>query len=296
MRAGISEVVAAVADPNPLVPGGGLARLQQAGLKVRVGDGEEEALALNQAFFTWSRHHRPWITLKAAMTLDGKVADRSGASKYLTSAPALKHAHALRREHDAILVGSGTILADNPRLTYRGAARGRDPIRVVLDTRGRISSQAEVFCVNSDAPTLVFTAETTDVDWERALFSVGAEVIRVASGPDGHVWLPEVIAHLADRRILSVLVEGGPTTHAAFLAHQLADRWVGYMAPRILGGTEAPSSVGGHGFLLAQAPPLIINRVMRRGADVIIDALFVPATPVSLPGQAEHQIASQGVS
>lgn len=272
--AGISRVVVAMADPNPHVQGGGIDRLRHAGIPVDVGDGHDEAWQLNLPFVTWSRQHRPYITLKAAMTLDGKIASFTGESKYLTSAAALAHAHDLRRVNDAILVGSGTVLQDDPRLTYRGRARGRQPVRVVLDTRGRVTAAAQVFQTDRDVPTLVFTAESTDVDWERHIFSAGGEVVRVPTDDGGHVSIPDVLSHLADRHILSLLVEGGPTVHAAFVSRGLADRWISYLAPKILGGQAAPSAVAGEGFSLQNAPLLHIERVLKRGPDVIIEAQF----------------------
>lgn len=277
IESGIRRVVAAVPDPNPSVAGGGLERLRAAGIDVTVGDGQAEAEALNRAFFTWCRKRRPFVTLKAAMTLDGKVADHTGASKYLTSSKALAHAHELRRQHDAILVGSGTVLADNPRLTYRGSRRGKSPVRVVLDARGRAPADALVFDPEAEAPALVFTTESAPVEWERDIFSAGGEVIRVSADADQHVDLGEVLEHLSERRILSLLVEGGPTVHAAFLARNLADRWIGYVAPLILGGQDAPGAVGGPGFPLAAAPRFRITQVVRRGPDVIIDAERAPS-------------------
>ncbi len=279
IASGIKHVVVAVRDPNPYVTGGGIEHLRDAGITVSLGDGASEAGRLNRVFFTWAQHRRPWITLKAAMSLDGKVASATGESKYLTSPAALAHGHELRRQHDAILVGSGTILADNPRLTYRGAHRGSDPVRIILDSRGRVPFDAEVFQTGSDAPTLIFTRADAPVDWERQIWGAGGEVIRVETTHEGRVDLSEVMRHLADRRILSVLVEGGPTIHSAFIESQMADRWVGYLAPLILAGAEAPSAVGGQGFSLLNAARLEIEHVLRRGPDVIIDAAFVRPTP-----------------
>lgn len=274
LAAGIGRVVVASLDPNPHVAGGGIQRLRDAGIPVEVGDGRDEAEALNRPFLTWSRLGRPLITLKAAMTLDGKVADRNGRSKYLTSEAALAHAHELRRQHDAILVGSGTVLADDPELTYRGRRRGRDPVRVILDSRGRTPPEARVFQSPSTAPTLVFTTEEASVDWEREIFSAGGEIVRVDAGPDGRVSLERVLVHLAALQVLSVLVEGGPEVHGAFLDQGLADRWVGYLAPLIMGGAEAPSPVAGRGLTLPEAHHLDINSVQKRGPDVIVDAWF----------------------
>jgi diaminohydroxyphosphoribosylaminopyrimidine deaminase/5-amino-6-(5-phosphoribosylamino)uracil reductase len=287
IQAGIRHVVMAVADPNPHVPKGGIERLRQAGVDVSVGDGAYEAKMLNRPFFTWSLAGRPWVTLKIAMSLDGKVATASGESKYLTSAPALRHAHELRRQHDAILVGSGTVLTDDPHLTYRGRRRGCDPVRVILDSRGRIPAHSAVFQSESPAPTLVFARDDAGIEWEREIFSVGGEVIRLAPQPDGHVSIAHVLSHLAERRILSVLVEGGPSIHAAFIAQQLADRWVSYIAPLIVAGHRAPSAVAGLGFPLSAAPRLHIESVARYGPDVVIDAGFAWAEELTtLPSRA----------
>lgn len=274
IRAGIRRVVVAMADPNPHVAGGGIERLRKAGIVVDSGDGAEEALELNRAFVTWSRAHRPWVTLKVAMSLDGKVASVDGQSKYLTSERALQRAHELRRTHDAILVGSGTVLADDPRLTFRGTRRGHDPVRVILDGRGRIAPSAQVFQRESTAPTLVFTSEAASSAWERDIFSVGGEVVTVATNPDGGLALVEVLEHLADRHILSLLVEGGPTVHASFIREGLADQWMSYGAPLILGGQAAPGPVAGPGFPLHQAPRLKIQAIRHLDPDIVVEARF----------------------
>jgi diaminohydroxyphosphoribosylaminopyrimidine deaminase/5-amino-6-(5-phosphoribosylamino)uracil reductase len=274
MAAGIRRVIVATRDPNPHVAGGGLERLKDAHIEVQIGDGADEAEALNRPFFTWSREGRPYCTLKIATSLDGKVATVTGESKYLTSHQALAHAHELRRQHDAILVGSGTILNDNPRLTYRGKRRARQPVRVVLDSRGRIPPDALVLDPEVNTPALIFTSDRASDDWERQIFSRGGEVVRVTSDPEGHINLREVMAQLADRHILSVLVEGGPTVHAALISQGLADGWVLYLAPVILGGRDAPTAVEGAGFSLQSAPRLTLRQVRRLGPDVVWEGSF----------------------
>lgn len=274
IQSGITKVVIATRDPNPHVKGGGIEKLMQAGIEVTVGDGKAEADELNRAFNTWSRFHRPLVTLKAAMTLDGKIASVEGESKYLTSTSALHHAHELRRTHDAILVGSNTVIADNPRLTYRGSKKGTNPVRIVLDGRGRIAADALIFDDPTESPTLIFTSPDSSIAWEREIFSAGGEVIRVHRTPSGHLDLKEMLAHLFERHILSLLVEGGPSVHASFLEQHVVDEWVGYVAPLILGGQGAPSPVGGNGFSLPHAHHLTIHRVARRGPDVIIEARY----------------------
>ncbi|AEJ38448.1 riboflavin biosynthesis protein RibD [Sulfobacillus acidophilus TPY] len=270
IAAGIRRVVVATRDPNPEVTGHGIERLQAAGIVVEVGDGQAAAEALNRPFMTWSRKHRPYVILKAAMSLDGKVATAYHESKYLTSESALAHAHRLRRETDAILVGVGTVLADDPALTDRGPGRRRDPVRVVLDSHGRTPATARLLTEDSPAPALVFTTDRAPAEWERAIFSAGGEVIRVPANPHGQVDLTAVLTELADRRLLSLLVEGGPTVHWSFIQAGLADSWVGYIAPKILGGENAPTPVAGPGFHLPEAPGLTITHVWRRFPDVIL--------------------------
>lgn len=273
IASGVRKVVVATKDPNPEVSGGGIERLSSAGIDVVVGDGEQEATQLNQPFITWCVKHRPLVTLKVATSLDGKVAATDGTSKYLTSAGALAYTHELRRRHDAILIGIGTALADDPALTYRGTRKGSDPIRVVLDSHGRLKATSRLFHAGSMSPTLVFTTERASRPWERDIFSAGGEVIHVAADQAGHTDLGEVLTHLHDRHVLSVLVEGGPRIHAGLIIRGIADRWIQMMAPLIL-GDPGLASVGPPGYALTEAPRLIITRVLRKNPDVIIEADF----------------------
>ncbi|CAB1130011.1 fused diaminohydroxyphosphoribosylaminopyrimidine deaminase; 5-amino-6-(5-phosphoribosylamino) uracil reductase [Candidatus Hydrogenisulfobacillus filiaventi] len=282
LAAGIAKVVAAMPDPNP-VAGGGLERLQAAGVEVEVGDGAAEAEALNRPFLTWARHHRPLITLKVAASVDGRVATRTGRSKYLTGPEALAYTHRLRREHDAILVGSGTLLADDPLLTDRGPGRRRDPVRVILDGRGRTPPGARVFRAPSPSPILVFTTAAPGIEWERAVFAAGGEVIRVEADAAGHPRLEAVLEELADRHLQSVLVEGGPTIHAAFLQARLADRWVGFIAPLWLGGPVAAPVWGVD--TLEEAPRITFDAVRRLGSDVVLEGEI--RFPAAGPAPAE---------
>ncbi|SMC03087.1 diaminohydroxyphosphoribosylaminopyrimidine deaminase / 5-amino-6-(5-phosphoribosylamino)uracil reductase [Sulfobacillus thermosulfidooxidans DSM 9293] len=286
--AGITHVVIAMTDPNPEVKGGGIQRLKQAGITVEVGDGEKTARALNHAFITWSQKRRPYITLKSAMSLDGKVATKTGDSRYITHEKSLAKVHELRRLHDAILVGVGTILADDPALTYRGPKPGRDPIRVILDSHGRTPASARIFQQNSSAPTLIFTTSQSSIDWQRDIFSAGGEVIEVSQDPSGVVDLHEVLAELASRHVLSVLVEGGPRVHASFIAEQLADEWYSFISPIIIGGV-APTPVMGEGIArLADAYPVGPIDVHKMGEDVMIHGLFG-----SVNTSSSHHIKTQ---
>lgn len=284
IASGIAEVHVSTLDPNPRVIGGGVARLRQAGVNVSIGLLAPKAFELNRAFFCWALEHRPFVVLKSAMSLDGKVATASGQSKYLTHAEALSYAHEQRQLADAILVGVGTVRIDDPVLTYRGVKKGRDPVRVIMDSQGRTSSAAKIFHSQSPAPTLVFTGTDTSVAWEREIFSVGGEVIRLDLGSDGHLRLHEVLHELAMRDLKHLLVEGGPTIHASFIQAGLADQWIGIVAPIILGGS-ALSAVANAGVLsLESAPKLSIQHVEPLGQDALIVADFLDS-PVIRPPQ-----------
>ncbi len=267
---GVARVTAAIRDPNPQA-GGGADVLTRQGIPTDVGDGASEALEINLPFFSWMVRRRPWITMKEALSVDGRVATRSGESRYLTGQQARRHVHRLRGRVDAIVVGSGTAIADDPSLNVRGIAGGRDPVRVVLDTRGRLLPTARMLQTGSPSPTLVYTASETPVTFERSLYQAGAEVVRVNT-LGGHVDLREVVADLGERGLLSLVVEGGPTVHGAFLAAGLYDSLQLYWAPLLLGGEAVPSVAGAPLDALADAWHLTRPRVRRLGVDVLYEA------------------------
>ena len=245
LAAGIRRVVVATADANPVVRGRGLARLMNAGLEVWVGVGRKEARRLNEAFAKYITSGLPWVSLKVAMSLDGRVATRTGGARWITGPAARRLVHQLRHRHDAVLVGAGTVLADDPRLTVR-LEQGRDPVRLVLDSRLRIPLSSRVINLPSSAPTWIFTTPNHDRDKRRLLEARGAEVIVVpGSGP--RVDIRAMLEIVGQRGITSIMVEGGPTVNAAFLKHNLVDRLYLFLAPKIIGGHEAPGPVGGAG-------------------------------------------------
>ena len=277
LAAGLSRVVYALPDPHIPAAGGGQV-LQAAGVAVEVGDGALEALAQNAGYLSWTVRRRPWVLLKSAVSADGKVATVAAQSKYLTSAAALADVHRLRNAVDAIVVGIGTVLADDPALTCRGVRGGRDPVRVVLDSTGRLPEAARVLGADpsraSGAPTLVYTGHGTTPQFERRVFSRGGEVVQVDETEPGQLDLAAVMADLGERGLYTVLVEGGPTVHAALIRAGLADAWRTYWAPLVLGG-PAPGPVGGPGIgRLDAAPRLTPPRVTRLGVDVRLDAYF----------------------
>jgi diaminohydroxyphosphoribosylaminopyrimidine deaminase/5-amino-6-(5-phosphoribosylamino)uracil reductase len=242
LAAGIARVVVGMVDPNPLVDGEGIARLRRAGLRVDVGCLGAECRAANRAFSIWAYARRPLVTLKAAASLDGFIAPSNGARAraprapvWLTGLAARRAAHELRAAHDAVLVGSGTVLADDPQLTVRlrGAPRGRAaPVRVVLDGRLRTPPDAKV--LGPAAPTLIFTRRGAPRARARALRAAGAEVIELPTRR--RLPVAAVLAELAARDLQSVLVEGGAAVHGAFIEAGLVDDVALFIAPRLLGG------------------------------------------------------------
>ncbi len=262
LEAGIARVVACHGDPNPQVSGRGFAKLREAGVEVEVGTLAAEAVRLNLRFLTATILRRPAVTLKWAMSLDGRIATASGQSQWISSPEGRRWALALREEHDAILVGSGTVLADDPRLDRRlGFAAGPN-VRVVMDRRLRTSPTARLFTV--EGPVLIYTE--ADSKKHEALTARGAEVITLAAvEPDA------VLADLYGRGIRSVLVEGGSEVLASFVAGGCYDRAMVDCAPLLIGGRDAPGPVGGAGFqALDSAARLEGLEVGRRGSDLLL--------------------------
>ncbi len=246
LEAGIARLVIGMKDPFRSHGGGG-AWLARNGIEVVHGVREAECRALNRAFIVWAKRGRPMFVLKAAVTLDGRVATRAGQSQWITGAKARRDGRAMRARLDAIAVGVKTVLADDPQLTARGV-RGPDPVRIVLDSRLRTPATARVLPVNSASKARVILACTTKAigSRERVLTAAGAEVWRVP-GRGKRVDLGRLAAMLAAQEIASVLVEGGATVHGAMLDAGLADEIVLYMAPLTVGGVGAPSWAGGRG-------------------------------------------------
>jgi diaminohydroxyphosphoribosylaminopyrimidine deaminase/5-amino-6-(5-phosphoribosylamino)uracil reductase len=246
IRAGIARVVAAVEDPNPAVRGQGFARLREAGIAVEVGLCEAEARALNAGFFTWVTRGRPLGILKAGMSLDGRIATRTGVSRWITGEAARRRAHQMRAEADAILVGAETALRDDPLLTAREVEVARLALRVVVDSRARLPLTHQLAHTARQAPTLVATTALAPAEKIIALEDVGVEVLLV-EGPGPRVDLSALAEALAKREITSLLIEGGGTLHAAALEAGIVDRVALFIAPVFLGGTEAVPLVGGVG-------------------------------------------------
>jgi diaminohydroxyphosphoribosylaminopyrimidine deaminase/5-amino-6-(5-phosphoribosylamino)uracil reductase len=267
---GVARVVIGMLDPIRS-HGGGAAYLARRGIAVERGVLAAECRELNRAFLVWARERRPWFTLKAAATLDGKVATWRGESKWVTGEAARREGHRLRDSHDACMVGVGTVLADDPRLTVRGVRGGRDPLRVVVDSRLRTPPRAAALA--RGARVVVATRRDAPRAREERLVAAGAEVWRLP-GRRG-VDLAALAARLAGAGIASVLVEGGPTLHGALLDGGLVDEVRLFLAPLVLGGAGRRSGltwIAGAGVgRLADAPRLALVAPPRRlGPDLLL--------------------------
>jgi diaminohydroxyphosphoribosylaminopyrimidine deaminase/5-amino-6-(5-phosphoribosylamino)uracil reductase len=272
VQAGVRRVVAACEDPNPAVSGKGLAALRAAGLSVDVGLLQEEATRLNEAFFTYIRTGRPFVILKAAASLDGKIATQTGDSRWITGESARQHVHHLRNEVDAVLVGIGTILRDNPMLTTRlGMADQRDPTRVIVDNLARLPLRAQVINRASTAPTVLAVSEMAPRARLEALEREGVQVLVVPGSPR-RVSLAHLMEALGKMGFVSVMIEGGAEINASAFQEEIVDKLMLFLAPIIIGGKATPTAVGGEGIeTLRQAKRLRDVRVERFGEDILIE-------------------------
>ncbi len=276
IHAGLKRVVVGAIDPNPRHGGEGLAILRRAGIEVLCGVLGPQAEALNAAFNYWIVHRRPWVTVKAAMTLDGKIATATGESKWITGPQARAAAMRLRLESDAILAGVNTILADDPALTFRGRQAPRKVLRrIVLDSRARTPLRSRVVADEHAAlTTLVVTRRAP-----RARVSALQQRVRVVTAPtrEGRVDLEWVLDWLGAEEATSLLVEGGGEINASFLLRGLAHRIAFFYAPRILGGATALKAVGGRGLpTLAGALRLADVGWRQLGCDLLLTARVAP--------------------
>ena len=262
IEAGLRRVVVSMMDPDERVRGSGIHALEAAGIEVSTGPQEDRALRMNEFYVKHRLTGRPFVTAKFAMSLDGKIATRTGDSRWITGEEARRHSHRLRHMHDAILVGVNTVMVDDPELTTRlDGEEGRQPLRVVVDSQLRIRQSARIV----GAGTLIATTRSGRVG--------AAEVVKFPAAPDGHVSLPALLDELGKRNLLSLLVEGGAEVHASFFAEKLVDKVHAYVAPRVIGGRQSPGPVGGPGIeRLADAIPLRDVDFTRLGDDMLVTA------------------------
>lgn len=247
--AGISEVHIAVIDPNPVVSGKGIQKLEAVGIKTYVGECEQQAKEINEGYLKFITSGIPFVIAKFAMSLDGKIATRTGDSKWITSIDSRNYAHGQRHIVDAIMVGANTVILDDPRLTARGYSGkgGRSklqPLRVIVDGRGRVSPTARVF--SEPGETLVAMADTYQNRERLNIKREGTEYI-ILPAKDGLIDLLELLRVLGQRQITTVMVEGGSKLLGSFFDNRLVDKIFAFIAPIIIGGTDAKTAVGGIG-------------------------------------------------
>jgi len=285
IAAGIRRVVASMPDPNPNVSGAGFAKLKAAGIEVSVGGLSEEAKVLNEGFAKYIVHGAPLVTLKAAMTLDGKIApppaeshnpsalgSGEAGSGWITSEIARAHVQELRHQHDAILVGVGTVIADDPLLTDRsGKPRRRPLLRVILDSRLRLPLESRI--VQTAKDDVLLLCSFAEEKKKRQLVKLGVQVEQIPQPtPAGHPNLAAVLEHLGNREITSLMIEGGAMVNWAALAENIVDKVFLYYAPKILGGQGSIPFASGHGFArISDAAVVKSIRLHRFGEDFAVE-------------------------
>jgi diaminohydroxyphosphoribosylaminopyrimidine deaminase/5-amino-6-(5-phosphoribosylamino)uracil reductase len=273
LNSGVERVVVAMVDPNPLVRGKGIKCIKEGGLKVTVGVQEKEAQRLNEAFIKYITTKMPFVILKAAMSLDGKIATRTGESKWITGPEARNYSHQLRNWYDAILVGVNTILRDNPALTtHLPEGETKNPVRIVVDSQARTPLEAQVVTSAKETPTLIAVTNAAPVDKINRLEKMGVEVLSVNTNNNGRVDLKALMLELGRREITSVLIEGGGEVHGSALKAGIVDKIGWFIAPLIIGGQEAPGPVGGEGVAsIKEAFPLKQITVKKCGQDIYVE-------------------------
>jgi len=266
INAGIKRVVCPIEDPNPLVAGKGFEFLRQSGIEVVTGILQVEAEQQNEKYIQWHKAKRPFVHLKMAISLDGRIATRTGDARWITGEESRKKSHELRAEYDAILIGGNTATVDNPNLTDRsGKQRRRKLVRVVLDNSLRISPNSQLVLTARETPTIVFTDNETD-EKIKLLKDEGVEVVRIAEGGRN---LFGVLQELGKRDLQSVLVEGGAEIAGAFYDAKLIDKVSFFIAPIVIGGRDAPTAIGGQGAtVLANAMRLQELEIKQHGTDI----------------------------
>lgn len=266
IAAGVKEVVAGMADPNPLVSGRGFRRLRQAGIRVRSGVLETQSRALNEAFVNYITRRRPFVLLKLAATLDGKIATATGSSRWVTGDEARRRVHELRSRFDAVMVGVGTVIADDPQLTCR-IRGGRNPVRIILDPRLRIPLNARV--LNEPGKTIVVAAERASRAKQTAIAKRGTEVWQLPVSRNG-IPLAAVLKRIAEREIVSVLIEGGAATAGRALAEKVVDKIAFFYAPKIVGGDGLPAVASLGVRDMKKSLPVRDMKVDKLGKDILV--------------------------
>lgn len=274
IKAGIKRVIAAANDPNPKVAGKGFARLREAGVEVIQGVLEKEALRQNEVFMHWMTTGKSFVVLKYAMTLDGKIATATGDSKWITGVEARTNAHYLRSIYDGIVVGKNTVLQDDPELTCR-LVKGKNPTRIILDSQLSLPTSCKVF-TDQAAPTIVVVGEEVSGDKQKA-FAV-ATGVRVLAVPtvEGKIAITPLLKSLGKENITSILVEGGSQVHGAFLDAGEVNRVYAFLAPKLIGGADSLTPIGGKGHkLIKDGYSLTEVESAKMGQDILITGVVV---------------------
>lgn len=271
---GVARVVVACEDPNPQVAGRGIAMLRDQGIEVEVGLLRSRALRLNEKFIKYILTKRPFVTLKSASTLDGKISTRTGDSKWISNGQAREIVHTLRHRHQGIMVGVNTVIADNPSLTTRMVVPGLNPVRIVIDSSLRIPLDSAVV-TDGQAPTVVVTTEAADPVKHEALVAAGVQVIICGAGP--RVDLQSAMTKLGEMEIGSILLEGGGTLNGSMLESGLVDRVVLFFAPKIVGG-----GAGAAGTFEFPGVGLMKDAITLEGLEVEVlgDNVCISGTPI----------------
>ncbi|MBI2420025.1 MAG: bifunctional diaminohydroxyphosphoribosylaminopyrimidine deaminase/5-amino-6-(5-phosphoribosylamino)uracil reductase RibD [Ignavibacteriales bacterium] len=267
----IAKVVIGTLDNNPLVSGAGVKKLVQAGIEVKVGVLEDECIELNRFFFKYIQKKTPYVTLKLAQTLDGKIADKKRFSQWITSPSSRTEVHRMRAEYDAVLVGVNTVIKDNPQLTVRHT-EGRNPYRIVLDTGLRISMKCMLLNSNEEKNLVIVTAVSSKEKTKKImqLEKTGAEIIYLPTGVTGKFTVRAALKQLGKRGIMSVLVEGGSAVFSSCIREKLADEARVFISPKIIGDGLSAFHHTGNG-MLKQADKWGLRKVERYGDDVMLD-------------------------
>ncbi len=275
IQAGIAQVYTAHRDPNPKMAGKGIQQLKEAGITVNVGVSEADAIKLNETYMKHVKTGYPFVILKTAMSLDGKIATSTGESQWITSEASRQKAHELRDEVDAVLVGIGTIFNDNPDLTTRlPNKKGKDATRIVLDSHGRTPSTAKIFNPESDAGVIIAVTPQATSNNIALLKIADAEVIVIPAN-EGQVCFKTLMETLGERGITSVLVEGGGRVNSSALASGVVDKVMCFVAPKFIGGHEAPGVFDGKGIEhLIDAPELERVTITQLDRDILIEGYF----------------------
>ncbi len=268
IEAGVKRVVIGTKDPNPLVAGKGIRKLRRAGIEVTVGVLSEQCVSLNDGYNKFITTGLPLVTLKLASTLDGRIATNSGESKWITGAKSRRLVHEMRSRHDAVMVGAGTAIKDDPRLNVRGVKGSVDPTRVVIDTRLRISPGAKV--LKKGAPVIIYCSRRAAKKKQEALRALGATVVAVTETKDG-LSLKTVLRDLARRGVTSVMIEGGASLAASAIKAKLVDRVKIFYAPKLLGSDALPMIGALKIAKLKSAPEIKEMKVRRIGEDILIE-------------------------